>query len=282
MPMLTLSPSRNRRIPVRSTARAALGALALSALLLPGTVLAQEYTAARKAGRGVAGMTLGVLEVPGNVVQETRTNGFFSGATVGFAMGVGKLVARELVGVYEFVTAPFAVPENFEPVLQPEFPWGYFESAPGRAYGFSDSYLSEEAYQLNRISGAVVERRAGALVVRFPDDMLFPVGSAQLSNPAQERLQEVARVLRNTPKAQVLVAGYTDSTGAQAYNQELSRKRAEAVRTYLVRQGVGSQRIELVGFGEAAPVASNDTSSGRMSNRRVELELRATGVGAYR
>jgi putative exosortase-associated protein (TIGR04073 family) len=280
--MLPLSPSRNRRTPVRSTARAALGALALSALLLPGTALAQEYTAARKAGRGVAGMTLGVLEVPGNIVQETRTNGFFSGATVGFAMGVGKLVARELVGVYEFVTAPFAVPENYEPVLQPEFPWGYFESAPGRAYGFSDSYLSEEAYQLNRISGAVVERRAGALVVRFPDDMLFPVGSAQLSKPAQVRLQEVARVLRNTPKAQVLVAGYTDSTGAQAYNQELSRKRAEAVRIYLVRQGVGSQRIELVGFGEAAPVASNDTSSGRMSNRRVELELRATGVGAYR
>jgi putative exosortase-associated protein (TIGR04073 family) len=280
--MLPLSPDRNRRPRVRSTARAAIGALALSALVLPGAALAQEYTAARKAGRGVAGMTMGVLEVPGNVVQETRTNGFFSGATVGLAMGLGKLVARELVGVYEFVTAPFAVPENYEPVLQPEFPWQYFESTPGRAYGFSDSYLSEEAYQLNRISGAVVERRAGALVVRFPDDMLFPVGSAQLSKPAQVRLQEVGRVLRNTPKAQVLVAGYTDSTGAQAYNQELSRKRAEAVRTYLVRQGVGSQRIELVGFGEAAPVASNETSSGRMSNRRVELELRATGVGAYR
>jgi putative exosortase-associated protein (TIGR04073 family) len=282
MRMLPLFPNRNRRTSVRTTARAAIGALALSSLLLPGAALAQEYTAARKAGRGVAGMTMGVLEVPGNIVQETRTNGIFSGVTVGFAMGLGKLVARELVGVYEFVTAPFAVPENYEPVLQPEFPWQYFESEPGRAYGFSDSYLSEEAYQLNRISGAMIERRAGALVVRFPDDMLFPVGSAQLSKPAQVRLQEVARVLRNTPKAQVLVAGYTDSTGAQAYNQDLSRKRAEAVRTYLVRQGVGSQRIELAGFGEASPVASNDTSTGRMSNRRVELELRATGVGAYR
>jgi putative exosortase-associated protein (TIGR04073 family) len=282
MRMLPLFPIRNRRTSVRATARAAIGALALSSLLLPGAALAQEYTAARKAGRGVAGMTMGVLEVPGNIVQETRTNGIFSGVTVGFAMGLGKLVARELVGVYEFVTAPFAVPENYEPVLQPEFPWQYFESEPGRAYGFSDSYLSEEAYQLNRISGAMIERRAGALVVRFPDDMLFPVGSAQLSKPAQVRLQEVARVLRNTPKAQVLVAGYTDSTGAQAYNQDLSRKRAEAVRTYLVRQGVGSQRIELAGFGEASPVASNDTSTGRMSNRRVELELRATGVGAYR
>jgi putative exosortase-associated protein (TIGR04073 family) len=262
--------------------RSAVGALALGALLLPATATAEEYTAARKAGRGVAGMTLGFLEVPGNVVQETRTNGIFSGITVGFAMGLGKLVARELVGVYEFVTAPFAVPENYEPVLQPEFTWQYFESEPGRAYGFSDGYLSEEAYQLDRISGAVIERRSGALVVRFPDDLLFPVGSAQLSKPATVRLQEVARVLRNTPKAQILIAGYTDSTGGESYNQELSRKRAEAVRTYLVRQGVGSQRIELAGYGDASPVASNDTSLGRMSNRRVEIEVRATGVGAYR
>ena len=89
-------------------------------------------------------------------------------------------------------------------------------------------------------------------------------------------------MLRNTPKVQVLVAGYTDSTGDAGYNQELSRKRAEAVRTYLVRQGVGSQRIELAGYGDASPVASNETRAGRMSNRRVEIEVRATGVGAYR
>jgi putative exosortase-associated protein (TIGR04073 family) len=272
------SPNRSRRTGVRS----ATLALALGALLLPAAAAAEEYTIARKAGRGLAGMTLGVLEVPGNMVQETRTNGLFSGMTVGFAVGLGKLVARELVGVYEFVTAPFAVPENYEPVLQPESTWQYFESEPGRAYGFSDSYLSEEAYQLDRISGAVIERRSGALVVRFPDDMLFPVGSAQLSKAAMVRLQEVARVLRNTPKAQVLVAGYTDSTGDPSYNRELSRNRAEAVRTYLVRQGVGSQRIELAGYGDASPVASNDTRVGRMSNRRVEIEVRTTGVGAYR
>jgi len=77
----------------------------------------------------------------------------------------------------------------------------------------------------------VIERRAGALAVRFPDDMLFAVGSSQLSKPATVRLQEVARVLRKSPMAQVVVAGYTDSTGSPIYNQELSRKRAEAVRT---------------------------------------------------
>ena len=128
----------------------------------------------------------------------------------------------------------------------------------------------------------MIERRAGALVVRFPEDMLFAVGSSQLTRPATVRLQEVARVLRNSPKAQIVVAGYTDSTGSPLYNQELSRKRAESVRTYLVRQGVGSQRIEIAGYGDASPVASNDTHAGRISNRRVEIEVRATGVGAYR
>jgi outer membrane protein OmpA-like peptidoglycan-associated protein len=79
------------------------------------------------------------------------------------------------------------------------------------------------------------------------------------------------------------VAGYTDSTGDALYNQALSNKRADAVRAYLLRQGIGSsERIEVAGYGDASPVASNETPSGRMSNRRVEIELRASGVGAYR
>ena len=277
------SPKSDTPILTRPSARTPAVALTLCALLLPVAAGAQENTAARKAGRGLAGMTLGFLEVPGNIVQETRTNGVVSGMTIGLAVGLGKLVARELIGVYEFVTAPFAVPAGFEPILQPEFAWGYFESSPGRAYGFDDSYLSEEAYQLDRISGAVVERRAGALVVRFPEDLLFAVDSAKLSGSAAARLQEVARVIRANPGAQVVVAGYTDSTGNPLYNQDLSGKRAAAVRGYLLRQGIGSsERIEVAGYGDASPVASNDTPSGRMSNRRVEIEMRASGVGAYR
>ena len=277
------SPKSDTHSLARPSARTPAVALALCALLLPVAAGAQENTAARKAGRGLAGMTLGFLEVPGNIVQETRTNGVVSGVTIGFSVGLGKLVARELIGVYEFVTAPFAVPAGFEPILQPEFAWGYFESSPGRAYGFEDTYLSEQAYQLDRISGAVVERRAGALVVRFPEDMLFAVDSAKLSSSAAARLQEVARVIRANPGAQVVVAGYTDSTGNSLYNQDLSSKRAAAVRGYLLRQGIGSsERIEVAGYGDASPVASNDTPSGRMSNRRVEIEMRASGVGAYR
>jgi len=278
----TPSPARSRNLFTRLAACVALVALALPALLHPAAARAQENSAARKFGRGLAGMTLGVLEIPGNIVQESRTNGVPSGLTLGFAMGLGKFVARELVGVYEFVTAPFAIPDGFEPVLQPEFPWSYFESEPGRAYGFSDRYLSEEAYQLDRIPDAVVERRAGALVVSFPNDMLFALDSAELSKAATARLNEVAPVLRGSPDAPVVVAGYTDSTGDPIYNQQLSDKRATAVRDYLVGQGIAAERIEIAGYADARPVASNDTLAGRKSNRRVEIELRASGVGAYR
>jgi len=256
--------------------------LAVLAMLVPAAAGAQEQTAARKVGRGLAGMTLGFLEIPGNVVQESRTNGAASGVTVGLAMGVGKFVARELVGVYEFVTAPFEIPAGFAPVLLPEFPWSYFESEPGRSYGFSDRYLSEEAYQLDKIPDAVVTRRAGALVVGFPNDMLFNVNSAELSPAAKARLREVAQVIRDNRDAQIAVAGYTDSTGDPSYNQGLSVKRAAAVQAYLVGQGVAGDRIEIAGYGEAEPVASNGTIEGRRANRRVELQLRASGVGAYR
>jgi putative exosortase-associated protein (TIGR04073 family) len=81
---------------------------------------AHAQTAARKFGRGLAGMTCGFLEVPGNIVGAV-------GVPIGLALGVGMLVARELVGVYEFVTAPFPVPAGFRPILRPEYPWDYFE-----------------------------------------------------------------------------------------------------------------------------------------------------------
>lgn len=278
----TPSPHRGPIRTRRSVACTLVAACALAAQAPFSDARAEQDTAARKLGRGVAGVTLGILEIPGNVVQETRTNGVASGVTVGLAVGIGKFVARELVGVYEIVSAPFALPADFEPILQPEFSWGYFESEPGRVYGFGDSYLSEEAYALDRLSGASVERRAGALVVRFPEETVFAVGSSQLSEAAQVRFQEVARILRANPDAQIRVAGYTDSTGDARYNRDLSLKRALAVRNALVADGVAPQRIEIAGYGDASPVASNDTPAGRAINRRVELELRAGGVGAYR
>ena len=73
-------------------------------------------------------MTCGFLDPPGNIVAETRSRGPAWGFTLGFAKGLGGIVVRELVGVYEFVTAPFPIPAGFQPIIQPEFPWSYFES----------------------------------------------------------------------------------------------------------------------------------------------------------
>ena len=96
-----------------------------AALMLSTTSAVQADTAAQKFGRGLAGMTCGFLELPGNIVRETNRSGI-AGLPTGLARGVGMIVTRELVGVYEFVTAPFPVPAGFRPVIQPEYPWSYF------------------------------------------------------------------------------------------------------------------------------------------------------------
>ena len=114
-----------------ASTRNLVAAALVAGLLLPGVAFAD--TAVRKVGRGLAGMTCGFLELPGNVVAETRSRGYAWGLTLGFAQGLGKIVVRELVGVYEFVTAPFPIPAGYKPILEPECPWGYFaQPAPRR------------------------------------------------------------------------------------------------------------------------------------------------------
>ena len=110
-----------------------LAACLVATLLLPSIATAAQQSAARKAGRGLAGMTVGFLEIPGNIVAETRSRGPAWGFSLGFAKGLGMVVVRELVGVYEFVTAPFPIPAGFAPIIQPEFPWDYFEQPAPRS-----------------------------------------------------------------------------------------------------------------------------------------------------
>lgn len=98
--------------------------IALFALSLSTQIHAD--TAAQKFGRGLAGMTCGFLEIPGNIVKETQIQGPI-GFPIGLAKGLGMTVTRELVGVYEFVTAPFPIPAGFQPILKPKYPWGYFD-----------------------------------------------------------------------------------------------------------------------------------------------------------
>ena len=107
----------------------AVSMLAIAVGVLPAPCAAQ--TAARKFGRGLAAMTTGFLEVPGNMVAETRAKGPGEGLPLGFAKGLGMIVVRELVGVYEFLSAPFPAPADYRPIIHPEFPWSYFEHDSG-------------------------------------------------------------------------------------------------------------------------------------------------------
>ena len=108
---------------MKKLSRYFVSCIAILTLLMAPNVKAE--TAADKFGRGLAGMVCGFLEVPGNIVRETKFQGPI-GVPVGLAKGVGMLVTRELVGVYEFVSAPFPYPAGFRPILSPEYPWGYF------------------------------------------------------------------------------------------------------------------------------------------------------------
>ena len=87
---------------------------------------AAEQSPARKFGRSLANLSLGVLALPGQVAETTRERGPFVGATWGVAKGVAYVAATEVIGVFELFTAPFETPPDFKPILRPEFPWQYF------------------------------------------------------------------------------------------------------------------------------------------------------------
>ncbi len=104
-------------------------------------------------------------------------------------------------------------------------------------------------------------------------DVLFDVDQAQLTANGVATVQKLALVLQQNPQRTVLVEGFTDSTGSHAHNQDLSERRAAAVRIALQQMGVSGERVMTRGYGEAYPVASNDTSANRQLNRRVEIVL---------
>ena len=104
-------------------------------------------------------------------------------------------------------------------------------------------------------------------------DVLFDVDRSALKPAGLRMVDQLVEVLRTDPQRTVLVEGFTDSTGADAYNQTLSTERADAVRVALMARGIASSRVAARGYGKANPVASNDTAAGRQVNRRVEIVL---------
>lgn len=123
--------------------------------------------------------------------------------------------------------------------------------------------------QLAELSAKKTER---GLIITL-GDVLFSVDQAKLNADGLRMVQRLAAVLQQNPKRAVLVEGFTDSTGTSAHNQELSERRSMAVRDALLDLGVARSQIAVRGYGEAYPVAPNDTAMNRQLNRRVEIVL---------
>ena len=119
---------------------------------------------------------------------------------------------------------------------------------------------------------------ARGLIVSM-SDVLFDTGKYSLKPGAREKLAKVAGILLAYPGLNIEVGGYTDNVGSDAMNQTLSENRAGSVRDYLVQQGVAPNSVSVRGFGNSLPVASNDNSSGRQQNRRVELLVSGEAIG---
>jgi OmpA-OmpF porin, OOP family len=102
-------------------------------------------------------------------------------------------------------------------------------------------------------------------------DVLFETGKADLRPGALRNLYPLVTFLQKYPERRVLIEGHTDSVGSDAYNLDLSQRRADAVRDFLIQNGVNAAQLTTRGYGKASPVASNDTAEGRQRNRRVEL-----------
>ncbi len=105
------------------------------------------------------------------------------------------------------------------------------------------------------------------------NDVLFDSGSSDLRPGGQRLVARMAEFLREYPERTIAIEGFTDSVGDDQYNQTLSERRASSVRVALVDAGIDPSRIYVKGYGEAYPVASNDTSEGRQRNRRVEVVI---------
>jgi len=130
--------------------------------------------------------------------------------------------------------------------------------------------------QLNAI--LETQETARGLIMNVPD-VLFVTGSSRLTAVAREKLARVGGILAAQPDLHVTAEGHTDNVGSSEENQRLSERRAAAVLAYLVEQKIPLTAVDTVGFGEARPLASNDTAAGRQKNRRVELIVTGESIG---
>lgn len=151
-------------------------------------------------------------------------------------------------------------------------------AAAGAAIGggvghMMDKQQAEYEQALATSEAAAVRREGDLLKITLKGDLTFDTNKTDVKPGLLGELERIAQVMVQYPDTRITVSGHTDSVGDERYNQDLSERRAEAVKVLLVDRGVGADRIRTVGYGENMPVAGNDTPEGRRMNRRVEIRI---------
>ncbi len=243
--MPSASPTRDRTV---SAALGAGGARALVIALIGGLVLASTpgcvtdpYTGERRISKTAIGGVLG--------------GGIGAGVAAGIAALAGKDAAKAaMIGAGVGVLAGGAV-------------GGYMDYQDAKLRKFLEG------------TGVRVVRTGDQITLVMPSNITFDTASATLRPDFLDVMHAVSLVLTEYDQTIIEIMGHTDSDGSDAYNLDLSRRRAQAVGNHLVGKGVASMRIVTEGFGERYPVATNDTPEGKQLNRRVELRLSPLTAG---
>ncbi len=151
----------------------------------------------------------------------------------------------------------------------------------GAAGAIIGHQMDQQAKELAvEIPGAVVERVGEGIQITFDSGLLYDFDSSTIKPDAGVNLRNLAASLKKYANTDLLIVGHTDSSGSEAYNQDLSLRRAVAAADFLRGQGVASTRLFTSGKGEMEPVMTNDTDAGRATNRRIEVAIYASATGA--
>ncbi|MFO8165471.1 MAG: OmpA family protein [Desulfatiglandales bacterium] len=144
----------------------------------------------------------------------------------------------------------------------------------GAAGAYIGSYMDKQAAEMQRdLEGAEIQRVGEGIIITFDSGILFDIDKSDLRPVSKTNLAKLAVILNKYPDTNILIEGHTDDTGSDAHNMTLSKARAQAVAFHLATLDVMSARFSTVGYGEAQPIALNDTPEGRQKNRRVDIAI---------
>ena len=206
----------------------------------------QQFGAREKGALGGAALGAGLGAIVGNQVGSPG-----AGVAIGSAFGAlsGALVGNEM--------------DNQQAALD----------ARQKKLEEQDREIAANKRLLAELRAKGVDARATdrGVVINLPD-VLFAFDRAELTSSAEDTVADIARALKNQASGRTIaVEGHADSKGSIAYNQRLSQNRAHSVAQQLSAEGIPHNRMNVRGYGESRPIASNDTESGRQRNRRVEV-----------